>query len=82
MIRYNMLSAIKRTLDYDTIGGLFEDMYLGVHELTVVEKIWAIIIEVVAVVAELIEADSEVVTLQVINSDKRLAALRTYAQTA
>lgn len=38
MIRYNMLSAIKRTLDYDTIGGLFEDMYLGVHELTVVEK--------------------------------------------
>lgn len=76
MIRYNMLSAIKRTLDYDTIGGLFEDMYLGVHELTVVEKIWAIIIEVVVVVAELIEADSEVLTLQVINSDKRLAALR------
>ena len=82
MIRYNMLSAIKRTLDYDTIGGLFEDMYLGVHELTVAEKIWAIIIEVVAVVAELIEADSEVLTLQAINSDKRLAALRAYAQTA
>lgn len=82
MIRYNMLSAIKRTLDYDTIGGLFEDMYLGVHELTVVEKIWAIIIEVVAVVAELIEADSEVLTLQVINSDKRLAAIRAYALTA
>ena len=75
-------SAIKRTLDYDTIGGLFGDMYLGVHELTVVEKIWAIIIEVVAVVAELIEADSEVLTLQVINNDKRLAALRAYALTA
>ena len=57
-------------------------MYLGVYELTVAEKIWAIIIEVVAVVAELIEADSEVLTLQIINSDKRLAALRTYAQTA
>ena len=47
MIRYNILASIKRTLDYDTIGGLFGDMYLGVHELTVVEKIWAIIIEVV-----------------------------------
>lgn len=35
VIRYNMLSVIKRTLDYDTIGGLFGDMYLGVHELTV-----------------------------------------------
>ena len=47
MIRYNILALIKRTLDYNTIGGLFGDMYLGVHELTVVEKIWAIIIEVV-----------------------------------
>ena len=46
-------------LDYDTIGGLFGDMYMGVHELTVVEKIWAIILEVVAVVAEIIGADSE-----------------------
>lgn len=82
MIRYNMLSAIKRTLDYDTIGGLFEDMYLGVHELAVVEKIWAIIIEVVAVVAELIEADSEVLIFQVINSNKRLATIRAYALTA
>lgn len=39
MIRYNILASIKRTLGYDTIGGLFGDMYLGVHELMVVEKI-------------------------------------------
>ena len=82
MIRYNMLASIKRTLDYDTIGGLFGDMYLGVHELTVVEKIWAIIIEVVAVVSELIGADSDELTIQIIENDKRLAALREYAQTA
>ena len=72
----------KRTLDYDTIGGLFGDLYLGVHELTVVEKIWAIIIEVVAVVSELIGADSDELTIQIIENDKRLAALREYAQTA
>ena len=82
MIRYNMLAYIKRTLDYDTIGGLFGDMYLGVHELTVVEKIWAIIMEVVAVVAELTGADSDELTIQIIENDKRLAALRAYAQTA
>ena len=63
-------------------GGLFGDMYLGVHELTVVEKIWAIIIEVVAVVSELIGADSDELTIQIIENDKRLAALREYAQTA
>ena len=82
MIRYNMLASIKRTLDYDTIGGLFGDMYMGVHELTVVEKIWGIIVEVVAVVAELIGADSDELTMQVLENDKRLATLRAYAQTA
>ena len=57
-------------------------MYLGVHELTVVEKIWAIILEVVAVVAEIIGADSEDLIMQIIENDKRLAALRAYAMTA
>ena len=46
------------------------------------EKIWAIIIEVVAVVSELIGADSDELTIQIIENDKRLAALREYAQTA
>ena len=82
MIRYNMLASIKRTLDYDTIGGLFGDMYMGVHELTVIEKIWGIIVEVVAVVAELIGADSDELTMQILENDKRLAALRAYAQAA
>ena len=82
MIRYNILASIKRALGYDTIEGLFGDMYLGVHELTVVEKILEIIIEVVAVVSELIGADSDELTIQIIENDKRLAALREYAQTA
>lgn len=38
-------------------------MYLGVHELPVVEKIWAIIIGVVVVVAEITGAESEEHTL-------------------
>ena len=55
---------------------------MGVHELTVVEKIWAIILEVVAVVAEITGADSEDLIMQIIEIDKRLAALRVYAMTA
>lgn len=82
MTRYNLLSSIKRRLDYENIGGLFGDVYAGVHELTVVEKIWAIIVEVVAIVAELTGADEEHLILQIIDNDKRLAALRAYAQTA
>lgn len=69
-------------LDYETIGGLFGNMYLGVHELTVVEKIWEIIIVVVAVVSELRGTDSDELTAQLIKNDKRLAVIRAYAQTA
>ena len=46
MIRYNLPASLKRSLDYETIGGLFNDVYAGVYDLTVVEKIRAIIIEV------------------------------------
>ena len=45
-------------------------------------RLRAIIIEVVAVVSELIGADSDELTIQIIENDKRLAALRKYAQTA
>ena len=82
MIRYNLLASVKRSLDYETIGGLFNDIFAGVHELTVMEKIWAIILEVVAVVAELTGADEEQLMMQIIENDKRLEALRIYAQAA
>ena len=73
---------LKRSLDYETIGGLFKDAYAGVYELTVVEKIWLIIVEVVGIVAELTEADEDTLMRQLIENDKRLAALQAYAQTA
>lgn len=57
-------------------------MYLGVHELPVVEKIWAIIIGVVVVVAKITGAESEDLIMQVIENDKRLAALKAYTMTA
>lgn len=82
MIRYNLLASLKRSLDYETIGGLFNDVFAGTYDLTVVEKIWAIIIEIVAVVAELTGAEEERLMTQLIENDKRLEALQAYAQTA
>ena len=81
MIRYNLLASLKRSLDYETIGGLFKDVYAGVYELTVVEKIWLIIVEVVGIVAELTGADEDTLIRQLIENDKRLTALQAYAQT-
>ena len=45
---------MKRSDNYETIGGLFADIYEGVHEFTVVEKIWSIIIDVIAIKADIL----------------------------
>lgn len=82
MIRYNLLASIKRANDYETIGGLFNDIYSGVHELTVVEKIWGIILEVITAVAELTGMDDEVMLELIIRDNKRLAAFQSLAQSA
>lgn len=82
MIRYNVFALVKRQLDYETIGALFSDVYMGVHELTVVEKIWSIIVEVVSVVADLTGADEDTLMIQIIDDDKKLAALKAYAEAA
>ena len=80
MIRYNLLASIKRSHDYETIGGLFSNIYQGVQELTVVEKIWNIIVEVVGVIAELTGADEDKLMMLINENDKRLAALQIYAR--
>ena len=63
-------------------GGLFADMYDGVHELTVVEKIWDIITEVISVVAEMLTLDKDELMTQIIQDSRRLKAMQLIAQTA
>lgn len=82
MIRYNILAYLKRLHDYETIGGLFKDIYSGVHELTVVEKIWDIILEVVSIVAELTGMDDETMLELIIQDNRRLAAFQELAKAA
>ncbi len=82
VIRHNILATVKRADDYETIGGLFADMYEGVHELTVVEKIWDIITEVISVVAEMLTLDEDELMTQIIQDSRRLKAMQLIAQTA
>ena len=82
VIRYNILALIKRSDDYETIGGLFADIYEGVHEITVVEKIWSIIIDVIAIVAEIFTIDENELMEQIIRDNRRLKAMQLIAQTA
>lgn len=52
------------------------------QELTVVEKIWGIILEFIAIVANLLDIDEETLMTQILEDDRRLELLRAYAQTA
>lgn len=82
MIRYNLLASLKRSLNYETIGGLFKDVYAGVYEQNIVEKIWLIIVEVMSIVAKLTGTDENIPMRQLSENGKRLATLQAYTQTA
>ena len=76
------MASVKRSIDYETIGGMFREISDGIHEVTVVEKIWTIILEVVAVIADMLDLDEKTLLTQIIEDDRRLMALRDYAKTA
>ena len=82
VIRFNILALIKRSDDYKTIGGMFADLDEGIHELTVGEKIWSIIIDVIAIVAEIFTIDENELMEQIIRDNRRLKAMQLIAQTA
>lgn len=57
IIQYNILCYVKRFDSYETIGGLFGDVTIGTDELSIVDRIWSLIVEVVMEIAELVSAD-------------------------
>ena len=56
------------------------EMYVGVEEVRVVEKIWAMIIEVVGVVCEVIGGEWDEVRMEIIENEKRLGGVREYGE--
>ena len=72
LMQYNILSHIKRFEAYDTIGGLFDQTVNGAMELSVTERIWELILQVVAVIADLFSADEEeIIRMIAYNNQKK-----------
>ena len=74
-LQYNILGYIKRFDSYETIGGLFAEVTTGTKELSIVEKIWLLVIEVVTAIAEQVSADYDELMESAINGNKHLKAL-------
>lgn len=67
VLQYNILSTVKRFAAYQTIGGLFSEATDGVIQLSVTERIWGVLQELVRIIAETFETDDERVLDALIN---------------
>lgn len=68
-LQYNLLSCAKRFESYETIGGLFREITAKTIELSVTEKIWGLIQEIVASIAEALSTDFDELLTKIINQN-------------
>ena len=75
MLQYNLLSYVKRFESYETIGGLFREITEQTVELSITEKIWGLIQEIVSEIADLLSTDFDELMTNIIYQNKQLNAL-------
>ena len=78
MIQYNLLSVAKRFAEYETIGALFRNTKADTIQLTVTERIWKIIIELLMDIAEMIEINVDLLIEKLIADNEKLIKLTNY----
>jgi hypothetical protein len=78
MLQYNILSVAKRFSHYETLGELFRSANADIIELTISERIWLIIIEIIALLADLFDVDTEVLMEKIIADNQRFEKLLNY----
>ncbi len=72
MIQYNLLSVAKRFSDYETLGELFRATQKDSLQITISEKIWMIIIELVSHLSEILNLDSETLMENLFSENEQL----------
>lgn len=75
IIQYNLLGLVKRFESYETIGSLFAEVTCQTVEMSIVDKIWLLIVEVVTSIAEQISADYDELMESAIHGNKHLAVM-------
>lgn len=77
-LQYNLLSLAKRFTSYETIGGIFRDVQHSGMELSVTERIWGIILEMVKIMTEIFSIEEEEIFDAIINKSDNLAHFINY----
>ena len=76
MIQYNILDCVKRFEAYETIGGLFAEVTGETVELSVAQRIWGLIVEVINVIAGFLACDPFELIENVINNSNQIKAVK------
>lgn len=69
---YNILATVRRFSFYETIGGLFREVTRNSVELTITERIWGMIIDIVNEIAQCFEIEDEKIFQTLINRSDKL----------
>ena len=78
-MQYNILATARRFSSYETIGGLFREATRNSAELTITERIWGMIVDVVNEIARCFEIEDEKIFETLIHrSDKLQHFIRIY----
>jgi hypothetical protein len=78
LLQYNILSVAKRFSEYETLGELFRTANAEIIELTIAERIWLIITEIIAQLADLFDIDTEVLMGKIIADNQIFEKLLNY----
>ncbi len=76
IIQYNILCYVKRKESYQTIGGLFAQISDQTTELTVAQKIWKLILEIVSVISEVVKCDTFQLLDAIVNGNENVRKLK------
>lgn len=71
-LQYNLLSLDKRFTSYETIGRIFKEVQHSGIELSVTERIWGIILEMVKIMTEIFSIEEEEIFDPIINKSDNL----------
>ena len=71
IILYNIFSLLKKFNYYETIGGIFKNIKEKVQELTIWEKIWDLLMEIVKTIAFAINEDFNELIYTILKSSKK-----------
>ncbi|MDA3816295.1 MAG: hypothetical protein PF486_02890 [Prolixibacteraceae bacterium] len=78
MVQYNLLAVAKRFAGYESLGEMFRNTRAETIQLTVAERIWQLIIGLLADMAKLFEIDTELLMEKIIADNEKLIKLTNY----